>query len=155
MFNEPEISRILIPQRILLLQSKTKKESLQALAECLATAPQIKDREELIKGIFYREKLMSTGIGMGIAVPHVRLASVTEPVMCVGISRNTISDYESLDGLPVSLIFMIAAGQFQHAEYLRLLSYLSMKFKSEKLRKELISAPDIQAFYDILVKPEK
>ena len=155
MFNEPEISRILIPQRILLLQSKTKKESLQALAECLATAPQIKDREELIKGIFYREKLMSTGIGMGIAVPHVRLASVTEPVMCVGISRNTISDYESLDGLPVSLIFMIAAGQFQHAEYLRLLSYLSMKFKSEKLRKELISAPDIRTFYDILVKPEK
>jgi PTS system nitrogen regulatory IIA component len=155
MQNEPELARILKPQRILFLESKTKKDALQTLAERLATAPQINDRDALIKGILYREGLMSTGIGMGIAVPHVRLASGTEPVMCVGICRNPISDYESLDSLPISLIFMIAAGQFQHAEYLRLLSSLSIKFKSEKLRNELISAPDTQTFYDILVKPEK
>ena len=89
MQNDTEINRILKPERILILESKTKKDALQTLAECLAAAPQIKDRDELIKRIFYREGLMSTGIGMGIAVPHVRLASVTEPVMCVGISRNT------------------------------------------------------------------
>ena len=83
MLNEPEISRILVPQRVLILESKTKKNALQTLAECLATAPQIKDCDALIKGIFYREELMSTGIGMGIAVPHVRLDSVTGPVLGV------------------------------------------------------------------------
>ena len=155
MYNDTELSRILKPERILILESKNKKDALQTLAEHLAAAPQIKDRDELIKRIFYREGLMSTGIGMGIAVPHVRLASVTEPVMSVGICRNPISDYESLDGQPVNLIFMIAAGQFQHAEYLRLLASLSMKFKSEKLRQELISAPDTQTFYDILVQRGK
>jgi PTS system nitrogen regulatory IIA component len=155
MLNELELSHILIPERVLFLKSKTKNEALQTLAECLATAPQVKDRDELIKRIFYREELMSTGIGMGVAVPHVRLASVTEPVMSTGLCRNPISDYESLDDLPIRLIFMIAAGRFQHAEYLRLLSSLSMKFKSEKLRNQLISAPNTQTFYDILVQREK
>jgi PTS system nitrogen regulatory IIA component len=98
---------------------------------------------------------MSTGIGMGIAVPHVRLASVTGPVMCVGICRNPLTDYESLDGVPVRLLFMIAAGQGQHVQYLRLLSSLSLRFKDDDLRDALMSASDPKTFYRILVDAEK
>jgi len=97
---------------------------------------------------------MSTGIGMGIAVPHVRLASVTGPVMCAGICRYPLADYESLDGEPIRLIFMIAAGQHQHTEYLKLLSSLSLRFKNEKLRNALMSAPDSLTFYHILTQTE-
>jgi PTS system nitrogen regulatory IIA component len=91
---------------------------------------------------------------MGIAVPHVRLASVTAPVMSAGICRTPITDYESLDGVPVHLIFMIAAGQYQHAEYLRLLSSLSLRLKSEKLRNALAAAPDTLTFYQTLTRQE-
>ena len=83
------------------------------------------------------------------------LASITRPVMCAGLCRNPITDYQSLDGIPIHLIFMIAAGQNQHAEYLRLLSSLSLKLKSEKLRNSLISAPDTETFYQILTHQEK
>lgn len=152
---ELDLVRVLTPERVLILESTTKKEALQTMTECLGNAPQIKDRDALVKGIFYREELMSTGIGMGIAVPHVRLASVTDPVMCAGICRHPLVDYESLDGVPVHLIFMIAAGQHQHAEHLRLLSSLSLRFKSEKLRDALMSAPDPLTFYQILIHPEK
>lgn len=152
---EPELARVLVPQRVLILDSKTKRDALLALTDCLGTAPEVKDRDALAKGIFYREELMSTGIGMGIAVPHVRLASVTGPVMCAGLCRNPITDYQSLDGIPVHLIFMIAAGQNQHAEYLKLLSSLSLKLKCEKLRNALISAPDTLTFYHTLVEVEK
>jgi PTS system nitrogen regulatory IIA component len=152
---EPELAHVLVPQRVLILDSKTKRDTLMALADCLGTAPEVKDRDALVQGIFYREELMSTGIGMGIAVPHVRLASVTGPVMCAGLCRNPITDYQSLDGIPVHLIFMIAAGQNQHAEHLKLLSSLSLKLKCEKLRNSLITAPDTLTFYHTLVEREK
>ena len=148
---DPEIAGVLVPQRVLILESKTKRDALLALTDCLGT----EDRDALAQGIFYREELMSTGIGMGIAVPHVRLASVTGPVMCAGLCRNPITDYQSLDGIPVHLIFMIAAGQNQHAEHLKLLSFLSLKLKCEKLRNALISAPDTLTFYRTLVEREK
>ena len=155
MLGEPELARVLVPQRVLILDAKTKKDALLALADCLSSAAEVKDREALVQGIFYREELMSTGIGMGIGVPHVRLASVTRPVMSAGLCRNPITDYQSLDGIPIHLIFMIAAGQNQHAEYLRLLSSLSIKLKNEKLRNSLISAPDTETFYKILTHQEK
>ena len=148
---DPEIAGVLVPQRVLILESKTKRDALLALTDCLGTAPEVEDRDALAQGIFYREELMSTGI----AVPHVRLASVTGPVMCAGLCRNPITDYQSLDGIPVHLIFMIAAGQNQHAEHLKLLSFLSLKLKCEKLRNALISAPDTLTFYRTLVEREK
>ena len=155
MFGGPELARVLVPQRVLILDSKTKKDALLALADCLGSAAEVKDRDALVQGIFYREELMSTGIGMGIGVPHVRLPSVTRPVMSAGLCRNPITDYQSLDGIPIHLIFMIAAGQNQHAEYLRLLSSLSLKIKNETLRNSLISAPDTETFYQILTQQEK
>lgn len=155
MSGQPKLIDVLTPERVLILESKTKKEALHSLADCLVTAPEIQDRNALIEGIFRREELMSTGIGMGIGVPHVRLASVTAPVMSAGICRNPIVDYQSLDGVPVHLIFMIAAGQNQHAEHLRLLSSLSLKLKSEQLRNALITAPDVLTFHRILVNQEK
>jgi len=155
MHDESELIHVLAPERILILQSTTKADALRALADCLGTAPQIEDRDALIQGIFRREELMSTGIGMGIAVPHVRLASVTGPVISAGICRNPIVDYQSLDGIPVHLIFMIAAGQDQHTEHLRLLSSLSLRLKCEKLRNALITAPDALTFHRILVRQEE
>lgn len=150
-----ELINVLVPERVLILDSKTKKDALLALADCLSSAAEVNDRDALVDGIFYREELMSTGIGMGIGVPHVRLPSVAKPVMSAGLCRNPIADYQSLDGVPIHLIFMIAAGQNQHAEYLRLLSSLSLKLKSEELRNSLMSAPDPQRFYQILTHQEK
>jgi PTS system nitrogen regulatory IIA component len=155
MLGGPELARVLVPQRVLILDSKTKKDALLALADCLGSADEVKDRDALVDGIFYREELMSTGIGMGIGVPHVRLPSVTRLVMSAGLCRNPITDYQSLDGIPIHLIFMIAAGQNQHAEYLRLLSSLSLKIKNETLRNSLLSAPDTETFYQILTHQEK
>lgn len=155
MSREPELVDVLAPQRVLILESTAKADVLRGMADCLATVPEIQDRDALIQGIFRREELMSTGIGMGVAVPHVRLESVTGPVMSAAVCRNPVVDYESLDGEPVRLVFMIAAGRYQHAEYIRLLSSLSLRFKCEKLRNSLIAAPDPLAFYRTLVEQEK
>jgi len=149
-----QISTVLNPDRVLVLETSKKNDALKLLIDRLAAAPEVKDRQELYEGIFHREELMSTGIGLGIGVPHVRLSSIENPVMCVGLCRNPITDYESLDGRPIRLIFMIAAGKDQHAEHLRLLAKVSSKLKDDKLRQALINASDETIFYQILTQKD-
>lgn len=95
---------------------------------------------------------MSTGIGFNVAVPHVRLDSVKDLVMAVGISRRDITDYESLDEKPVRIICMVAARSDQHAQYLKTLGLVSSVLKSEEIREALLEAPDAQAAYLILTQ---
>ena len=150
-----QLSTVLDPSRVLILESSKKVDVLKALIDCLVETSEVKDRQELYEGIFHREELMSTGIGLGIGVPHVRLSSIENPVMCVGLCRYPIADYESLDGQPVRLIFMIAAGKNQHTEHIRLLAKISAKLKDDKLRSALINAFDAASHYNILVQKEK
>ncbi|MBN1804112.1 MAG: PTS sugar transporter subunit IIA [Sedimentisphaerales bacterium] len=150
MTSNAKISEALELKRVLFLYSSNKDDVLRQLIDCLSTSPQVTAPQELARGIFYREKLMSTGIGMGIGVPHIRLDSVRNPVMSVALCRNPVADYESLDGNPVQLIFMIATGIHQQAEYLKLLSSISSMLKDPRIRDALINAADVGVFYRIL-----
>ena len=143
---------VLSVHRIIFLKSSSKRDVLLALAENLAASPQVKNREELAKEVLKREELMSTAIGCGIAIPHVRLSSVTDLVVSVGISRTDIVDFHPLDDEPVRLVFMIAAAQNQHAYYLQTLSWFSARLKNRKLRDSLLEAETQQKVYDLLVE---
>ena len=82
-----QIKNILSPDRITFINQSSKHDALVQLSDVLATAPQVKNASELTTEILKREELMSTAIGRGIAIPHVRLSSVTDLVMSVGISK--------------------------------------------------------------------
>jgi PTS system nitrogen regulatory IIA component len=153
-FSVVQIQNILSPDRILLLNHAKKRDALVALAENLAGAPQIKSRQELVSEILRREELMSTAIGRGIAIPHVRLSSVTDLVVSVGLSQCDIIDFQSLDDVPVRLLFMIAAAYNQHAYYLQTLSFFSSKLKSTELRTALLAAKTPEAVYELLMKQD-
>jgi PTS system nitrogen regulatory IIA component len=145
------IDAILSPDRILFLDYSAKRDALLALAENLARAPQVKNRQELAIEILKREELMSTAIGRGIAIPHIRLASVTDLVVSVGISRIGIGDFQPLDDEPVRLLFMIAAAYNQHAYYLQTLSFFSARLKNRDLRDSLLAAQSPQDAYTLLL----
>ena len=154
-FSIVQIQNILSPDRILFVNYSKKRDSLVALAENLAGAPQIKSRQELVAEILRREELMSTAIGRGIAIPHVRLSSVTDLVVSVGVSQTDIIDFQSLDDVPVRLLFMIAAAYNQHAYYLQTLSFFSSKLKNNELRASLIAAKTPQEVYSLLVSQDE
>ncbi|MDD7417379.1 MAG: PTS sugar transporter subunit IIA [Treponemataceae bacterium] len=147
-----QIKNILSPDRIVFLTHSTKHDALVELSNNLATAPQIKNQEELSSEILKREELMSTAIGRGIAIPHVRLSSVTDLVMSVGICKSDIIDFATLDDTPVKLLFMIAASYNQHAYYLQTLSFISTKLKDKELRDALLNAQTPLDAYNILIK---
>lgn len=146
-----QIQNIISTDRILFLNYSKKRDALVALAENLASAPQIKNRQELISEILRREELMSTAIGRGIAIPHVRLSSVTDLVVSVGVSTCDITDFQSLDDMPIRLMFMIAAAYNQHAYYLQTLSFFSSRLKGAELRANLMACTTPKEVYDLLV----
>ncbi len=131
------------------------KDALVALAENLASAPQIKNKQDLVAEILRREDLMSTAIGRGIAIPHVRLSSVTDLVVSVGVSKCDIKDFQSLDDVPVRLLFMIAAAYNQHAYYLQTLSFFSARLKAAELRDSLLACSTPQEVYELLIKQDE
>ena len=96
---------------------------------------------------------MSTAIGRGIAIPHVRLGSITDLVVSVGISKTDITDFQPLDDEPVRLLFMIGAAYHQHAYYLQTLAFFSARFKNQNLRASLIAAETLQDAHTLLTKP--
>jgi PTS system nitrogen regulatory IIA component len=150
--NSVPVGTIVSPERILFLDYSTKRDALLTLADNLANAPQVKNRQELAIEILKREELMSTAIGRGIAIPHIRLASVTDLVVSVGISRTDIVDFQPLDDEPVRLVFMIAAAYNQHAYYLQTLSFFSARLKNRELRNSLLTAQTPQEVYTLLLE---
>ena len=147
-----QVKNILSPDRIVFLNHSTKHDALVALALNLSTAPQVKNGQELTTEILKREELMSTAIGRGIAIPHVRLASVTDLVMAVGISRTDIIDFNTIDDTPVRLLFMIAAAYNQHSYYLQTLSFFSSRLKNQELRDRLLAVETPMDANNLLIK---
>ena len=145
-----QVKNILSPDRIIFLNHATKHDALLELANNLSTAPQVKMSNELAVEILKREELMSTAIGRGIAIPHVRLSSVTDLVMSVGISKCDIIDFQTIDDVPVRILFMIAAAYNQHAYYLQTLSFFSSKIKNKELRDALLNVTDPMEAYKLL-----
>ena len=136
------LKEIIKPEHCIILTSRTKTEALLELIDLIKDEEEISDIEDLKKEIFFREQLMSTGIGQGIGIPHVRFEGVIHPVILVGISRDGIDEYGSMDGKLVNIVFLFIVGKEQHKEYLRLLSLVSLKIKDENFRNKLINTVD-------------
>ncbi len=117
-----------------------KKDNLEALIRLIDKENLVEDAEVLRRSIFSREEIMSTGIGLGIAVPHARIKGVQNIIIAIGINKKGIDDYESMDGKPVRLVFMIIAGERKHKEYLMLLSQIVKILKKNSRLDDLLES---------------
>jgi len=147
--NVVRLSELLAPERVLLLEAKDKKTLLGQLAEVLSRSVPGLKRETLMEVLLAREAIMSTGIGLGIAVPHARLKSVERPALAVGVSRQGV-DYDSLDDKPVHIVVMIVVPAESQKQYLRILARVTLLLKNAKLRGRLLEGKDTDEIYRIL-----
>jgi nitrogen PTS system EIIA component len=148
------LNRILAVDRVVFFDTAEKEAALKTLCAALGTSPIIHSEAELEQAIFRREELMSTGIGFGVGVPHVRLSSVDDLVMALGIARKPLADYSSLDEVPVQIVCMVAASGTQHPQYIRALSAISSRLKDDAVRKALVSAADAISAFKIFTGEE-
>mgnify|MGYP006285779723 CR=1 FL=1 len=133
------LADILTPERILRQETSTKNEMLELLADSLGQTPEVHKPAELKREIFRREELMSTGIGLGIGIPHVRLDSIDNHIMAMGICPAGIDDYSSIDNQPVQVVCMVAARSDQHEEYIQILAEISSRLKDRDFRNRILS----------------
>jgi PTS system, fructose subfamily, IIA component len=149
-----KILEYLVPERIKVnLEGKTKEEIIKEMAQLFVKSEVLnsEDLEEFVKEINEREKLTPTGMQDGIAIPHARTPLVKELSLALGISREGV-DFESMDGEPSKLIFMIAAPEETKKEHLDLLAEISKLSYEEELVEELKNALTIEEITNKLKK---
>ncbi len=138
-----ELALLLNSERVVFLDDGDKERALQELVRIASRDPRIADGEALLQAVKEREEVMSTAIGVGVAVPHARIASVAEIVVAVAISRVGV-DYEAFDGQPVHILVLVAAPEKGHGDYLKVLARVSKVLRDDQIRKKLVhsSSPD-------------
>ncbi len=122
------------------LESDTRDEAIDAMVDLLAKAGKLPDKGQFRTAIFHREKIVSTGIGMGVAVPHAKMKNFPNFFIAVGIQKKKGLDWNALDTAPVRIVFMIGGPEDKQSEYLQILSQLTSAIKNVDLRKSLLKA---------------
>lgn len=123
------------------LKSTDKEGVIRELVELLSNAAEIKNKEELIKAVLSREALGSTGIGQGVGIPHAKSQNVKELIAAFGLSRNGV-DFDSLDGEPVHIFFLLLAPEESAGPHLKALARISRMLKDKFFRDLLKKAKD-------------
>ncbi|OYD08816.1 PTS fructose transporter subunit IIA [Paludifilum halophilum] len=130
------------------LQGENRDAVMEELIDCLDRAGVLSDRETFKNDLYAREKHGSTGIGFGIAIPHGKSAGVKEPRVAFGRKPDGV-DWDSMDGEPANLIFMIAVPEEQAGdEHLKILQALSRKLIDDSFRQALMEAKTGQEILD-------
>lgn len=137
------------PERIIDLEATTKKEALAELCGLIADDPCVLDPKVFLREIYDREELASTGVGLGVAIPHVKIPEVTDYVICVGRKTEGM-EFDSLDGQPARLIFMIGASVQQTRDFVKMLARVMRLIKSGMTRVRLLEAELPDGFLDII-----
>ena len=133
------------------LKAKSKKQALQLLAENAAALLDISQRE-IFDTLLQRERLGSTGIGHGIAIPHGKLNSING-VFSVFARLETPIDFDSIDDEPVDLIFLLLAPESAGADHLKALARISRLLRDPSAVEKLRASRDKDALYSVLTEP--
>lgn len=131
-----------------------KTEALNQCIDLMAKSGKIADVEKYRKGVFAREEEGTTGIGMGIAIPHCKSDAVTKAGLAAMVVKDGV-DFESLDGTPAKIIFLIAAPNTEDNVHLQVLSKLSVMLMDEQFTNSLINAGSVDEFLNIIDNAEK
>lgn len=132
---------------------KTKEETIGAMADLMEKSGKISDKNGYIAGLLRREEESTTAVGEGIAIPHYKGAAVKRPGLAAMVVKDG-TDFDSIDGEPVKLIFAIAAPDTKENVHLDVLSKLSVLLMDEEFSKNLINAKSVDEFIAVIDKAE-
>lgn len=133
--------------------TKSKEDTIRRAVSLMERGGRLKNTQEYTKQVFLREKESTTGVGGGIAIPHAKSDAVAEPGLAAMVIPDGV-EFDSLDGEPVTLLFLIAAPDTEDNVHLEVLSRLSVLLMDEDFTKRLRTAADVQEFLDIIDRAE-
>ncbi|MDI9569763.1 MAG: PTS sugar transporter subunit IIA [Pseudomonadota bacterium] len=135
------------------LSSRNKRDVLEELAGVILSGRPGYDVEETVNILLGREKLGSTGIGDGIAIPHGKVAIIDELCVSFGISQEGI-DFNAMDGRPVHLFFLLLAPENAAGKHLKMLAKLSKMLKDTAFRNDLLAARSRDEIMRVIIEKD-
>ena len=149
------LSEILDEQNIVPdLKARDKKGALEELAGTVVSHRQSLDKNSLVKVLLEREQLGSTGIGDGVAIPHGKFHGIDEPIISFGRSLKGL-DFESMDGQPVYLFFLLVAPENSASVHLKALARIAKILKNSSFRKMLMEIPSRKELYQTIIQNDE
>jgi nitrogen PTS system EIIA component len=136
------------------LQAKNKTEALAELSEMVIKGPLKLDKSKIFNVLQQREKLGSTGIGEGVAIPHGKIGDLEELIVAFGRSKNGVA-FDSIDGKPVHLFFLLLAPENCTGQHLKALAKISKMLKVGNFRKKLMDAKSNNDLYKIIIDQDE
>ncbi|MCB1510170.1 MAG: PTS IIA-like nitrogen regulatory protein PtsN [Hyphomicrobiaceae bacterium] len=133
------------------LKAKTKKQALQEMSAKAAELTGLPQRE-IFDTLLQRERLGSTGLGRGIAIPHVKFKTLTQ-ITCLFARLEAPIDFDSLDGEPVDLIFLLLAPEHASGDHLKALARISRLLREPDVSEQLRASSDKKALLAVLSQP--
>jgi PTS system nitrogen regulatory IIA component len=147
-----EIADLLSPDAVLAhVKATTKKQVLQEMAHKAAMLTQLPERR-IFETLTEREKLGSTGMGQGIAIPHGRVAGV-EKMTGLFAQLDHPVDFDSMDDQPVDLVFLLLAPEGAGADHLKALARVSRLLRNQAMCEKLRAAPQVATLFALLTEP--
>ncbi len=128
------------------LPGSTKEEIINSMIDLISQSPKVIDKDKVRNAIYDRERIMSTGVGNGFAIPHGKTDAVSDIVAAFGVTANPI-DYQSLDEKPVRLVFLLVGKESMVGPHIKLLSRISRLMNKEDFRNRLL---ELKSSHDIL-----
>jgi PTS system nitrogen regulatory IIA component len=135
------------------MKSRTKIEVLDELVEPVARLTAV-DRDELVNVLLERERLGSTGIGGGIGIPHGKVKHLDNLIVGIGLSRKGV-DFESLDGQPTRIFFLLVTPENSTGLHLKLLARISRILKNEDFKERLLRATNSSEIYSVIKEEDE
>jgi len=136
------------------LKAKNKIGVLEELVDALKRLHPYVDKNALVKVLLERERLGSTGIGDGVAIPHGKFHAITHPVISFGRSSKGL-DFESVDGEPAYLFFLLVAPENSASVHLKALAKIAKILKNSSFRKTLMEAQGKKALYQAIIQTDE
>lgn len=150
-----KITNILHEDAILVnMPGSNKDEIINAIVDLAGKSDKIKDLDKVRQAIFDREKIMSTGVGKGFAIPHGKCEAITDVVAAFATTEESI-DYESLDNEPVRLVFLLIGKDKLVASHIKYLSRISRLMNKDDFRAKLLQATSPKEVFSIFEEEEK
>jgi fructose-specific phosphotransferase system IIA component len=150
-----KISELLKPAFVIAdLEGSSKEEAINELINLFTGDPRVVDLEKVRTAVLEREKIMSTGVGKGFAIPHGKTGAVNEILAAFGKTKRPI-EYQALDNQPVHLVFLLVGKDNLVSTHIKLLSRISRMMNKDDFRKQLIDASTVEDILELFRKEEE
>lgn len=132
------LNNIISEKSIFFLDTTRMEDTIEFMVEKAYELKKIENQEEFKKAIFEREELVSTGVGLGIAIPHAKLKNIKDFFIIIGLTKNGL-DWDAIDRKPVRAVFLIGGPENLQKDYLKIISRIMLLIKNDEKRAKLFS----------------